>query len=162
MDIPPLLRAALADAATMMAPARHDWWIIASAALVLHGVDPGPVRDVDVLFDPRDAERVLAPLGLEPRRGSDDGRFRSDLFATWTGAALPIELFAGFALFENGGWTPVVPQTRQLADCDGHRLWVPSPAELHALLLRFGRDKDLARASLLSPSGRSPSRSGNA
>lgn len=162
MDLPLPLRAALGEVATIMAPARHDWWIIASAALALHGVDPGPVRDVDVLFDPRDTDAVLAPLGLDPRRGTGDGRFRSDLFVTWTGGALPVELFAGFALFEGDAWTPVALATRQVLALDGHRLYVPSRDELHALLLRFGRDKDVKRAGLLSPSGRSPSRSGSA
>lgn len=152
----------LAQVATIMAPAQHDWWIIASAALALHGVDPGPVRDVDVLFDRRDADAVLGPVGLTPRTGSDDGRFRSDLFVTWTGAALAVELFAGFALHEHGAWQPITLSTRQRVECHGVSLWVPSRAELHGLLLRFGRDKDFARADLLSASGPFPSRSGTA
>ena len=51
MDLAPPLRAALIEVAAIMAPARHDWWVIASAALALHGADPGPVRDIDVLFE---------------------------------------------------------------------------------------------------------------
>lgn len=149
MDLAPPLRAALIEVAAIMAPARHDWWVIASAALALHGADPGPVRDIDVLFDPRDAGAVLGPLGLAPLRGSGDERFRSDLFVTWTGAALPIELFAGFSLCERGKWSSVALQTRQPVELDGHRLWVPLREELRALLLRFGREKDLRRAALL-------------
>ena len=62
MDLPdPLLRTFELVAAAMAA-ARHDWWIIASAACQLHGIDPGPVRDVDVLFDVRDVSAVLEPL----------------------------------------------------------------------------------------------------
>lgn len=158
MDLAPPLRAALIEVAAIMAPARHDWWIIASAAMALHGVDPGPVRDIDVLFDLRDAEAVLGPLGLEPRVGVGDGLFRSDLFVTWTGTALPVELFAGFAVLEAEGWVPVAFESRQAIDLDDARLWVPSRDELYAVFLRFGRDKDLARAARINPSGPFPSK----
>ncbi|WP_296678223.1 hypothetical protein [Novosphingobium sp.] len=162
MTLTPLLRSALIDVSTIMAPARHDWWIIGSAALALHGFDPGPVGDVDVLLDPRDFQQVLAPLAIDSAAGGDADRFRSDMFATWYGGALPVELFAGFSVREGQTWQQVALRRRQPVDLDGQRLWVPPPAELHALLLRFGREKDLARAALISPSGRFPSRSGTA
>jgi hypothetical protein len=156
------LRTTLVQVAAAMTSARYDWWIIASAAIALHGADPGNVRDVDVLFDSRDAEAILAPLGLEAMAGTGDGLFRSSLFATWLQAPLPVELFAGFQLCEAGQWRDIVLATREPVTVDGHRLWIPQADELHALLMRFGRGKDLARAALLSPSGRSPSRSGSA
>lgn len=132
-----------------MAPARHDWWIIASAAVALHGADPGAVRDVDVLLDPRDANAILPALGLEPVAGSADPKFRSDLFARWTGAPLPVEFFAGFHLLEDGEWNEIRPATRHEVRVGKATLFVPERAELKAMLLRFGRPKDLARAALL-------------
>lgn len=162
MDLPDPLLQTLEQVAVAMAPARHDWWIIASAACRLHGVDPGRVRDVDVLMDARDMAAVLAPLGLKPTEGQGDGRFRSRYFITWDAPPLPVELFADFELCEGADWTPVRLTSREWRKVGQVRLPVPSRAELVDLLHRFGRPKDLARAALLSPSDPSPSRSGSA
>lgn len=135
--------------ARVLAAARHDWWIISSAAVALHGRDPGAVGDVDVLLDPRDAGPVFAALGLALDPGQHTALFRSDWFGSWNGAPLPVELFAGFAVCTDGIWNPVQPETRQAVNIDGAVLYVPEREELKAMLLRFGRPKDLARAATL-------------
>ena len=148
------LQAALAA----MSPARHDWWIVASAACRMHGIDPGAVRDVDVLLNERDLAAVLTPLGLAPQQGQSDGLFRSRCFVSWDGGPLTVEFFAGFELCEAGQWSEVRLQTREWRSLGGLGLPVPERLELANLLRRFGRPKDLARADLLSPSGPFPSR----
>jgi hypothetical protein len=148
MTIAPALRETLVKVAEVMAPAQHEWWIIASAAVALHGADPGAIGDVDVLLDPRDAGAVLAGLAVASP-GAADAKFRSELFARWHGAPLPVEFFAGFHLREHGHWTEIRPATRQAVQLDEATLFVPERAELKAMLLRFGRPKDLARAALL-------------
>ena len=152
------LAATLRAVADAMVPARHDWWIVASAACRLHGIDPGVVRDVDVLLDERDLAAVLVPLGLSPAPGTSDGLFRSRCFVSWDGTPLTVEFFAGFELREAGQWSEVRLQTREWRGFDELELPVPQRGELAALLRRFGRPKDLARAELLSPSGPFPSR----
>lgn len=149
MELPEPLFETLQAVSAAMRPARQPWWIISSAALALHGIDPGPVGDVDVLFDLRDAADMLGPLGLEARKGTGSNLFRSQLFVTWHEPPLPVELFAGFELCERGVWTRILPVTRQPIMVGGAALWVPERDELRALLLRFGRPKDLARAELL-------------
>jgi hypothetical protein len=149
MELDPRLSETLAAVAAAMATARHDWWIIASAAVALHGADPGAISDVDVLLDRRDAETVLHSLGLIGTAGKADERFRSDMFARWQGSPLPAEFFAGFHLLEAGSWREIRPVTRQLVQLGEDLLFVPERAELKAMLLRFGRPKDLARAALL-------------
>lgn len=152
------LRETLQLVARAMAPARHDWWIVASAACRLHGIDPGAVRDVDVLLDERDLAAVLPPLGLASQQGQSDGLFRSRCFVSWDGAPLTVEFFAGFELCEAGQWSDVRLHTREWRSFAGVELPVPERQELADLLRRFGRTKDLARAELLSPSGPFPSR----
>ena len=161
MPLPEPLRATLLMVAEAMAPARQPWWIVSSAAVALHGADPGQIGDVDVLFDPSDAPPLLKALGLsaEPGQGSD--QFRSAVFARWTDPPLPVEFFADFHLHEAGEWRPVLLVTRDFVAVDGAALPVPSREELRALLQRFGRAKDHARAAALSASGRFPSRSGS-
>lgn len=149
MEIADPLRQTLIAVADRLRGTRHDWWIISSAAVALHGGDPGAVGDVDILLDPRDAPAVFAALGLPLDPGRGTAHFRSDWFGTWHGAPLPVELFAGFSLCEDGVWNSVLPKTRQVVTVDGAALYVPGREELKAMLLRFGRPKDLARAATL-------------
>ena len=67
---------------------------------------------------------------------------------------MAVEVMAGFeakgadtsGLFD---WWPVLPRTRERIVIEGEALFVPSRTELAALLRRFGRAKDIARAVLL-------------
>lgn len=156
------LESTLAALQPVLAGALHPWWILGSGAVALHGGDPGPVRDLDLLVDRRDFAGVVAALGLEPLAGEGDERFRSDHFNRWTEAALPVDLFAGFHLLEDGQWLELEPATRFAVTLGPIQAYVPERAELAAMLARFGRDKDLARIAALSAACPFPSRSGSA
>lgn len=138
--------AALSDA---MAGAAHPWWLIGSVAVALHGGDAGPIGDIDVVVDPRDMPGVLARTGAQVRAKSESALFRSDIFATWHHGTRPIEFMAGFRLCRGGTWHPVEPASRESVAIMGRALFVPSRAELVAMLRSFGRDKDLRRAEAL-------------
>ena len=65
------LEATLLALAPALGAAQHPWWILGSAAVVLHGADPKEVWDVDVLLDQRDlvvarpdANAVTAAMSL--------------------------------------------------------------------------------------------------
>ena len=156
------LEATLLALAPALGSAQHPWWILGSAAVVLHGADPKEVWDVDVLLDQRDCAAVLGKLGLVPKPGQADARFRSAVFNRWNGANLPVELFAGFCLCEDGVWSEFVPQTRIAASLGEAQMFVPERAELVELLRRFGRAKDQLRIKALTETGPFPSRSGTA
>jgi len=150
MDLPPHLEATLAIVADAAADAREPWWIIGSAAVALHGAVVTEIRDIDLMMGLRDAQRLLARLGLPPEPDSHHPQFRSELFAVWREPPLPVEIFAGFSLADSGDWHPVMLQTREPKSVRGRTFYVPSIDELHALLLTFGRPKDLERARLLN------------
>lgn len=145
-----------------LARARHDWWVISSAAVAVHLKGGVEVGDVDVLLDERDVERVFGALDIIPAAGQGTELFRSRAFGTWLGAPLAVELFAGFELCEAGRWSQIAPTSRIELVWGSARVFVPGAEELAGMLLRFGRDKDRRRAALLSSSGPFPSRSGNA
>jgi hypothetical protein len=129
--------------------AADSWWIIGSAAVALVGGAVDEVRDVDVLMSSADASNLLARVGSGPARREPDQRFSSDVFGTWKAPPLPVEFMGGFCYCSTGLWRPVRPVTRDAVGVDGRTLFVPSAAELKALLLGFGRDKDIARAALI-------------
>jgi hypothetical protein len=136
--------------AELAADASDDWWIIGSAAVALHGAQVPAVRDIDLLMSARDAERFLKRVGGRERAGKPSAKFRSDVFGTWVDPPLPVEVMGGFSLAIAGEWCPVLPETRERKTIGGQVLFVPSAAELKAMLLSFGRPKDIDRASLLS------------
>jgi hypothetical protein len=135
--------------ATAAARAQDPWWIIGSAAVALHGGAVGVLRDVDVMMSGRDAEDLLLAAGKEPRKGTSDGRFRSEVFGTWTNPPIPVEVFGGFQLRVDGAWREVSLATREAANAGGATVFVPSRLELVRLLTDFGRPKDLERVRLL-------------
>ncbi|WP_448501397.1 hypothetical protein [Sphingomonas sp.] len=149
MTLGPPLAASLKAVAAAMGDARHPWWIIASAAVALHRADAGCVADVDVLLSIDDAERILPALNVEFHIGTSDDRFRSTIFARWSDPPLPVEFMAGFEYCFDNRWFAVKPKTREAIMVDTASLFVPSRHELRALLLAFGRPKDVRRAHAL-------------
>lgn len=143
------LTTALQAVGALMRAAHDPWWVIASAAVALHGADAGQVGDIDVLLSVDDAKRILPMLGVEPAAGSAHRDFRSALFGTWRGTALPVEFMAGFAYRSGTGWVQVEPASRQRIDIAGTTLFIPDRTELRRLFEAFGRPKDIARARAL-------------
>lgn len=136
-------------AADLAAEASEPWWIIGSAAVALHGAPVPKVRDVDLMMGQNDARRFLASVGVAPEPASAHPQFRSVVFGTWRDPPLPVEVFGDFSLATAHGWRPVRLHSHERLTVAGRTLFVPSARELEALLLSFGRGKDLERASLL-------------
>ena len=144
---------ALAETFAMVAEAASGasspWWIIGSAAVVLHGCSVPHVRDVDLLMSAAEAEQLLRRVGGRLRPTDTDPRFRSRVFGNWNAPPVPVEVFGGFALPTPQGWRDVALSTREAVAIAGHKLFVPSTEELVQLLRSFGRAKDLERARIL-------------
>ena len=158
------LRSSLAMVAGTAADARDPWWIIGSAAVALHGADAGEVHDIDLLMSANDAAFALRQVGGVARSGVPSKQFRSDVFGTWEKPPVRVEIFGGFSVATDEGWSPMLPASRVMIHLGGAELFVPSADELVRLLMSFGRPKDLSRADALrtatlrnSPTGGEPS-----
>jgi hypothetical protein len=149
MAMTPALAETLALVAEAAADAADRWWIIGSAAIVLHGRNLPHVKDVDLLMSAGDAETFLRRTGVPVRAGPADARFRSAVFGVWTAPPIPVEVMGGFSVAGDGGWREVALSTREPVSLAGARVYVPAAAELVRLLHSFGRPKDLERAALL-------------
>jgi hypothetical protein len=147
------LRAGLvATAAAAVRHARDPWWVIGSAAVALHGADPGHVADIDLLTSAFGAHTLLAAAGARPDAASDHSRFRS-AYGRWRPAnGLAIEIMGGLQVNTVAGWQRVEPRTRVPVRCGAATLslFIPGRGDLAAILRLFGRDKDLARAAALA------------
>ncbi|HLZ78098.1 MAG TPA: hypothetical protein VKQ09_02060 [Sphingomonas sp.] len=147
--LPDPLRESLALVADAMRAARDPWWIIASAAMALHGAHPIHVADVDLLTSERDAARLIAALDLQPVPPDGSAQFRSALFARWLTPALPVEIMAGFQVHTPDGWHSIIPATRHAVQLDRRMLFVPAADELITHCKLFARPKDEQRATIL-------------
>ena len=146
----PDLERSLLMAAENAADALDPWWIIGSTAVALHGGEVGPVKDVDLMMSARDAQNFLEKARVAATGVVPSDRFRSQIFGTWNGPPIPVEVFGGFEVFTGGEWRPVFFATRQTVNLSAAALFVPSRAELIDLLRTFGRPKDLQRAELIA------------
>jgi hypothetical protein len=145
----PELCGTLRSVARVMASFPEGWTIIGSAAMVLHGVDAGPVHDVDLLVELWLAEAVFEQMGVAPLTLPPDPLFRSTAFARWEEPPLPVEVMVGLHVAVTGRWQPVELCTRKSLDIAGQRLFVPEASELLTLLRLFGRPKDAPRIRAL-------------
>ena len=146
----PDLRKSLVMVAEAMRDARDPWWVIASAAVALHGVTPIEVGDVDLVMSVGDACRLMDALGITPIEDGASSLFRSTLFGRWETPPLVVEIMAGFHVAAAAGWTEVLPRTRMPALVEGSVVYVPERVELAGMLGLFGRPKDLERVRLLA------------
>ncbi|MEG3172634.1 hypothetical protein U1708_10460 [Sphingomonas sp. ZB1N12] len=76
----PDLRETLVKVAAAMREAQDPCWIISSAAVALHGVEPVEVGDVDVVMSVGDARRLMDGLGVAPIEDGASSLVRSTLF----------------------------------------------------------------------------------
>ena len=146
--------AAFADSLRMLASALQDaqdpWWIIGSAAVALHGGDPGVIADIDVICSRRDLEALYKALPLANSPDTTKHMFTSELFGLWSAPPLEVEFMTGLKVRSGSDWQDVQPQTREAVSVDGATLFVPTRQELIAILRSFGREKDLRRAATLA------------
>lgn len=143
----------LADTLAMVAQAargaKDDWWIIGSAAVILHGAKVADLRDVDLMMSPRDADLLLRRVRGQRQPVAASDRFRSEVFGNWHEPPLPVEIFGGFRVATDEGWREVSFASRQVVTIAGASVYVPSREELVGLLQSFGRPKDKQRMALL-------------
>jgi hypothetical protein len=125
------------------------WWIIGSAAVILHGHHLPNLKDVDLLMSQPDAEAFLGLVGVVPGPGEPSDRFASAVFGTWKKPPIPVEIMGGFSLATDRGWQEISLATREEITVGNTRVFVPSSEELVNLLRLFGRPKDLERAEIL-------------
>ncbi len=144
------LQLSLRKVAVELATAHDPWWIIGSAAVALHGGDPGTVADIDVMTSRRDLDALYERLPLTDTPDSSKDFFRSERFGRWSEPELDVEFMTGLEVRADKVWQRVEPQTRQAVQIGKGQVFVPERDELVAILQLFGRDKDLQRAASLA------------
>jgi hypothetical protein len=141
------LETSLIQLASMMANANKPWWIIGSTALVLSGVRGLTPDDVDVVADGEMLQRLLGIT--EPSRKPHE-KFQSSPYVRISVAGgMDIEFQGDLALWENNKWTRLLIGSRIEIRFKDIALYVPNLEEQLQIFRRFGRPKDLAKATVL-------------
>jgi hypothetical protein len=144
----PALIESLEALPAIMAEARDPWWVIASAAMALHGAEVS-VADIDLLTSERDGRALAGRHGFVPMPDAPSPTFRSALYARRHATPIPIELMADFHIFRAGRWQPLRPATRLWLPAGRARIPIPSTPELIQQCGWYGRPKDRERAAIL-------------
>lgn len=122
------------------------WWIIGSAALLLHGIDDVEARDIDLMLDADDAEALVKQPGFIRLPSGTDGLFVSHVYGRRDDLPMPVELMGGFSFRHPDGLRPVridAPVWRSG--------WpVASLPDLAAMFRLFDRPKDRVRLGLIA------------
>lgn len=119
--------------------------MLGSAAMALIGVDPGEVKDIDVLVSSRDAERLMTSFALTNQADGGTSRFRSSYFLLPDLGEVRVEIMADYQVRRGDAWEPVSPSSRDAIVVGAATLFVPDRRDQIQLLERLGRAKDLAR-----------------
>lgn len=140
---------ALRHASQLLQNAQDDWWIIGSAAIALHGVDVGPVNDIDILVSLRDAQALRKATGATNQASTGSNRFRSEVFLRLAFGGIPLEIMAGFAANYQGRWQAIQPASRQTFKLGNACVYAPTLPELVETLRVFARKKDRDRIKMI-------------
>ena len=103
----------LLECATQMQLATDPWWIIGSVSMALHGIDPEPIGDIDILVSKKDGLALGQTWGCENCADLGAGRFRSEILLKHRVLGVDVEVMAGLEVRQRNRWHPVLPKTRQ-------------------------------------------------
>jgi hypothetical protein len=141
------LETSLIQLAKMMAGTNKPWWIIGSTAMVISGVRGLTPDDVDVVADGEMLQRLL---GMTEPRHKPHEKFQSSPYVrTSVAGGIDIEFQGDLALWENDKWTRLLIGSRIEIRISDVVVYVPSLEEQLQIIRRFGRPKDLAKATVL-------------
>jgi len=143
------INATLKACAAHLQSAADPWWVIGSTAVALHGTDPGPINDIDLLVSVDDAKTFAKIWQCPNTSNSGSDRFRSQILLKPGIGQFPVEVMAGLQFMRLGQWNLLAPKTRQEIRFGPTRLFAPERTELIAILRSFGRKKDIRRAKLM-------------
>ncbi|WP_078057924.1 hypothetical protein [Rhizobium rhizosphaerae] len=125
------------------------WMIFGGAAMVLHGLEPGPVKDIDVILSQETAAALAARHGWSNQADGTSALFRSAVLLRPDFGPIPVELLGGFQIRTQDGWTAVESGGSQPMRLGGETLHVAEARRLSALFRLCGRPKDIRRAAML-------------
>ena len=126
------------------------WMVIGGAAMVLYGLEKGPVNDIDIVL-PSHAAAFLSKKYAWPNYADETSlRFRSDFLLRPETGPVPVELLGGFHILTEQGWTALSVGETVTVSIRSQQVCLPVKAQLAAILRLCGREKDLKRMMRLS------------
>ncbi len=149
MQLTPDIASTLTLYAKHLQSTHDEWWVIGSAAVALHGTDPGPINDIDILVSVPDALQLAKKWQCPNTANTGSERFRSRVLLKPGFGNFPVQIMAGLAYRKLGKWQLLAPKTRQKVLLKSTTLFIPERAEFIEILRSFGRTKDIVRADLM-------------
>lgn len=128
-----------------------DFYLIGSAALVIQGLEPEKVNDIDLLTSTRDAKRLKEFWNdriQETFVPADGERFRSE-FGRFSFEGFDIEVMGNLEVNTLEGWHKLIIEDYSVIDIGHLSLKIPTLREQKRVFNLFGRPKDLHKAQMI-------------
>ncbi|MDO1583041.1 hypothetical protein [Rhizobium oryzicola] len=152
MEIPvddDLFRQSLENVARLLNEQEVPWLVFGGAAMVLYGLEKGPVADIDVIISATAAARLSEAFSWHNHADGRSARFRSDYLLRPNLGPVPVELLGGFCISTASGWAEISVGETRAHRVGSEVVFLPTPQGLAALFRLCGREKDHRRAGLI-------------
>ena len=136
--------------ADLLNRARVRWMVVGGAAMVLHGLEQGPVADIDIILPAVDAGELADRYCWQNHADTRSARFRSELRLQPELGPVPVDLLGGFRIRGGDGWVSVQPGETRRVRVGAQPVFLPTLPRLAHLFWLCGREKDLRRAALIA------------
>jgi hypothetical protein len=139
----------LMNTARLLNQQEIDWVVFGGAAMVLHGLEQGPVADIDIVLPPQAAASLSEQFSWENHADCVSPHFRSDYVLRPDFGPVPVELLGGFRVLTASGWASVGGGDTQELEVGSQRVFLPTRERLAEIFRLCGREKDQRRAAMI-------------
>ena len=143
------LELTLENTAKILNQYSFSWMIFGGAAMVVYGLEKGPVADIDVLLDSEAAAFLCNHFSWPNYADTQSSRFRSDYLLRPDLGHIPVEILGGFRISTPHGWSDVSDCATQTFCIRSQKIFLPTPQALSSVFRLCGREKDFQRLALL-------------
>ncbi|WBW59226.1 hypothetical protein [Klebsiella electrica] len=127
-----------------------SWMIIGGAAMVLYGLEDGPVADIDIVLSSSSAAFLSKQFSWPNFANTQSPRFRSEYLLRPNFGPVPVEILGGFRVSTMHEWVEVPVGETQMFFIRSQTLFLPTRKKLASIFLLCGREKDRRRMALLN------------
>ena len=126
-----------------------EWMMFGGAAMILHGFDIPPAKDIDIIVSGGTAARLMDELSLVNYANPESQLFRSDYLLRPKFGPVPVEILGNFRIWIGQAWHPVRVAQVVEVKIESQRVFVPELNDLASIFDLSGRPKDVIRSAMI-------------
>ncbi len=126
-----------------------DWMMFGGAAMILHGFEICPAKDIDIVVSGGTAARLMDELSLVNHANPGSQLFRSDYLLRPEFGPVLVEIMGNFRIWNGQAWHAVRVAQVVEVKIGSQRVFVPGLNDLASIFDLSGRPKDVIRSAMI-------------